>query len=269
VKITRILYALMLVISSFLLVSTIHYNAGLKFSVSRYGHVFFMSRLFDSGILEQYLQDACAEKHYFICRYQHKFPWDFLWDFTGSPLYQNGGWEGNRDEYNAIIRDILSTPKYWPRLIAREVEGTMKQFFTFETGDTAKQEEGSSTMNAIKHHWPENVKEFFQSKQNGQRLDWKMLNLFQNYLISFLLLCSMMIYFIPGFNPKYKLFLTYFLIALLVNAFVCSSLVCVVDRFQSRVVWLLTLPFMLYLANREYTIKPLKKLFSDSSRSET
>jgi hypothetical protein len=255
---------MLLVFSSYLMVSTVHYNAGLKFAVSRYSHVFFMSRLFDCGILEQYLKDACPKYQYHICSYQGKFPWDFLWNYTTSPLYQNGGWEGNRDEFNAIIRDILTTPKYWPRLIARETEATFKQFFTFEAGDTAPQEDGSSVMTALQHHWPENVKEFFMGRQQGKKLDWTMLNLFQSFLISFLMLCSILIYFNPKFDPKYKMYLTYVLIALLVNAMICAAIVTTVDRFQSRVVWLLVLPFMLYVANREVTFKPLKKFFRTS-----
>jgi len=261
VKIHRILYALLLVVSSYLLVSTIHYNAGLKFSVSRYGHVFFMAKLYDCGILEQYLQDACPKYHLHLCSYQHNFPWDFIWDYNSSPLYKNGGWEGNRDEFNAIIRDIFTTPKYWPRLIARETEATIKQFFAFDTGDTPQQAEGSSTITAMRAHWPENVKEFFQSRQQTKKLDFTLLNMFQSYLMGFLFFCSLLVYFVPGFNPKYKLFLTYFLIALLVNAFVCGAISTVIDRYQSRVIWLMTLPFMLYIANREVGVKWLKKLF--------
>jgi hypothetical protein len=269
VRIARIIFAFMLVISSYLIVSTIQYNAGLKFAVSRYGHVFFMARLYDCGILEQYLQDACPKYHYHMCDYQGKFPWDFIWEYQKSPLYQNGGWEGNRDEFNAIIRDIFTTPKYWPRLIARETEATVKQFFTFETGDTGWQSDESSCVTAMRHHWPESVKEFFQSRQQTKKLDWTILNMFQSYLMAFLFFCSMAAYFIPGLNPKYKLYLTYFLIALLVNAFVCGAISTVLDRYQSRVIWLLTLPFLLYLANREISINPLKKKFNASSRHDT
>jgi len=261
VKLHRILYALLLIVASYLVVSTIQYNAGLKFAVSRSGHVFFMTRLYDCGILEQYLHDACPKYHYRLCSYQNKFPWDFMWDYQNSPLYKTGGWDENRNEFNAIIRDILTTPKYWPRLIARETEATIRQFFTFDTGDTAPQVKGSSSITAIQVHWPENEKEFFSSRQALNGLDFKMLNLFQSYLMGFLFCCSILVYFIPGFNPKYKLYLTYILIALLVNAFVCGSIVGIVDRFQSRVIWLLTLPFMLYLANRGVTFNPLKKLF--------
>ncbi|MCX6304419.1 MAG: hypothetical protein NT040_05590 [Bacteroidetes bacterium] len=269
VKLMRILFALMLVASSYVLVSTIQYNAGLKFAVSRYGHVFFMARLYDCGILEQYLQDACPKYHFHLCSEQGKFPWDFVWDYTNSPLYKNGGWEGNRDEFNAIIRDILTTPKYWPRLISREVEATVKQFFSFRTGDTGPELEGSSSITAIRSHWPESVKEFFQGKQQRKYLDWTMLNLFQSYLIYFLFFCTMLVYFVPGFNPKYKMFLTYVLIALLVNAFACGAISGVVERYQSRVIWLLPLPFMLYLANRGVSFSRLKNFFSDPNRSET
>jgi hypothetical protein len=255
VKAYRILYGLLLVVATYYMVCTVHYNAGLNYAVSRHGHVFFMARLFDCGILEQYLADACPKYHYKLCGYQHKFSWDFLWDYENSPLYKTGGWEANRSEFNAIIRDILSTPKYWPRLIARETEATFRQFFNFETGDTGQQLEGSSSVTAIRTLWPENVKEFFQSKQSGKRLDFTMLNFFQSYLMGFLFFCSMLVYFVPGFNPKYKLYLTYVLIALLVNAFVCGAISGVVDRYQSRVIWLLTLPFMLYIANRGVSVK--------------
>ncbi|MFZ4521612.1 MAG: hypothetical protein ACOYNC_07900 [Bacteroidales bacterium] len=269
VKLLRVVYGLMLVVASYYIVCTIHYNGGVGYAVSKHGHVFFMARLFDCGILEQYLHDACPTHHYHLCDYQGKFPFDFIWDYEKSPLYQNGGWDGNRNEFNAIFRDIFTTPKYWPRLIARETEATIKQFFTFNTGDTNPQLEGSSSIAAMRANWPENTKEFFQSKQANRGLDWSMLNLFQTYLIAFLFFCSLIIYFMPGFDPNYKLYLTYFLVALLVNALVCGAISGVLDRYQSRVIWLLTLPFMLYLANREVTVKPLKKPFNASSRSET
>ena len=185
-----------------------------------------------------------------------------------SPLYKNGGWEGNRDEFNAIFRDILTTPKYYPRLIARETEATIKQFFCFETGATSRESDQSSVLSAIKDHWPENFKEFGSDRQQTLELDWRILNLTQGYMITFLFLCTLIIYFIPGFDRRYKMFLTFVLIALLVNAFVCGAISGVVDRYQSRVIWLLPLPFMLYLANREVTIKPLQRLFHSKGRGD-
>jgi len=250
VRLRRAVYGLLLVVAAYYGVCTVHYENKMGYQVNSHGYIFFMARLFDCGILEQYLADECPTRHYKLCEYQGCFPWDFIWDYENSPLYKTGGWDENRDEYNAIIRDILTTPKYWPRLIARETEATFRQFFNFITGDTNIQEEGSSVMQSMRAIWPENMKEFQQSLQQNRGLDWRMLNLFQSYLIGFLLFCSIAVYLVPGFDPKLKVFLAFILIALLVNAMVCSGISGVLARYQSRVVWLLTLPFMLYLASK-------------------
>jgi hypothetical protein len=249
-KLRRAVYGLLLVVAAYYGVCTIHYENRMGYQVSSHGYIFVMARLYDCGILEQYLADACPERHYRLCDYQAKFPWDFIWDYENSPLYKTGGWDVNRDEYNEIIHDILTTPKYWPRLIARETEATVRQFFSFITGDTNPQEEGSSVIQSMQSIWPENMKEFRQSLQQNRGLDWRMLNLFHSYLIGFLLFCSIAVFLVPGFDPKLKAILVFILVALLVNAMVCGGISGVLARYQSRVVWLLTLPFMLYLADR-------------------
>jgi len=265
----RLGYALLLVVAAYLFVSTIHYSKGMKFAVSRHGYVFFMSRLFDCGILEQYLNDNCSRYHYRICAYKDHMPWDLIWDKENSPLYKTGGWEANRTEYNTIIRDILTTPKYWPRLIARETEATFRQFFSFQTGDTHPQEEGSSVMNSIHHHFPEMYKEVVQSRQQSKNLDWRILNVAQTGLMALLFLLSALVFMLRGMDRRFRVYLAFILVALLVNAFVCGAFSGVLDRYQSRVIWLLPLPFMLYLAHTGYRPKRLKKLFRAATRKET
>jgi hypothetical protein len=261
VKIKRLLYAVLLVIFSNVMVSWIHYSHGLRFAVSSYGHVFLMGSLVDMGLVKQYLDENCKDHNYKFCAYKDNIPWEFIWDFDKSPLYKTGGWSANRKEYNEIIFNILTTPKYMQRFVARAAEATFWQFFSYDVGDTPPQCEGTPTFAQMYVHWPENLKLYLASRQSAKTLDHTSVNFIQKYLMAFILCVSLIVLFLPGFPSKFKWMIFFIVIALLANAFVCGVFSTVVPRYQSRVIWLLPLPLMIYLSHVEYFSSRFPKLF--------
>jgi hypothetical protein len=261
VRFKRILYTILLVIVSNVMVSWIHFSHGLRFSVSSVGYVFFMSSLIDKGLVKEYLDESCKDHHYKFCAYKDKIPWEFLWDFQYSPLYKTGGWYANREEYNAIIFDMLTTPKYMQRFAARATEATFWQFFCYDVGDTPQQGQGTPTFTQIWLHWQENVKLYLASRQSAKTLDHTFVNFIQKYFIAFVMCISLIVMFLPSFPSKFKWLIFFIVMALLANAAVCGIFSTVVPRYQSRVIWLLPLPLLIYLSSIDVFSLPFFQLF--------
>lgn len=235
-------------VGAWLLIPTVHAIYGGGFVASKGGHVFLMARLNDIGVLRKYLDDKCGTEAYKFCEYRDQVPWDFIWDNENSPLYKTGGWEANREEYNRIIRGILSDPGYYDILVMRSVESGFKQFFTFETGDTPQLLEGTATWANLNKYFGEQLKEYYASRQANGWLDYTALNEIQKYLVAICLL-FLLVALITDIPFSYKFFILFLLAILFMNAWVCGSLSGVFPRYQARLVWLLPLPVMLILTD--------------------
>jgi hypothetical protein len=221
-SVRRLIFVWGLLIFANLFVATLHYSFGSEFKASRGGHVFFVFRLFEIGILNDYLDECCGEKGYKICEYKDHIPSDFLWDHENSTLYKTGGWEGNKEEYKAIILDVMTTPKYAKIFIMRGIEGAFKQFFSFDQGPFSRLGSDSSPFGIIKWFFPEQVKEYLASRQNANNLDLKFINTSQLILfaLSLLTVIVLLLVRIPFY---WKFFTGYILICLVMNASVCGA----------------------------------------------
>ncbi len=216
-------------------------------------HVFLMSRMAGNGILERYLDENCAQKNYKICAYKNDIPVDFIWNFDASPIYKTGGWEANKEEYNAILSDMISTPKYLKKIIFRSIENGLSQLFSFTTGDTPQLNDKSAAGQAITNCFRDQDRLYHSSLQYNGRLNFDLLNNIQNYVVCIGLLSCLCIVFIPMGIDKTIVHLTIFLlVALLLNAFVCGCLSGVFPRYQSRVIWLLPIPLFISLFKTNY-----------------
>jgi hypothetical protein len=203
------------------------------------------------GLLEEYLKENCGTNRYRMCAYKDSIPWDLMWDFNG-PLYKTGGWDANRGEYNQIIRDMLTTPKYGKRFAARAMEGTFRQFFTFDVDVPPQLTQGSPAYTAIYVHWNENNREYLSSRQSMKLFEVSSLNTFQRYFMALCLFLSVAVFFVPGFPGKFRWLILWIVLSIFVNALVCSVFAGVVPRYQDRVVWLLPLPLMIFLSQTTY-----------------
>ncbi|MEM6398396.1 MAG: hypothetical protein AAF741_18750 [Bacteroidota bacterium] len=237
-----------LTISSHIIIPSTSYALGFGYNSSRARHVIIMNRLVKFGIMEDYLNDVCAEKDYKFCAYKDAIPRsNFMWDHENSPLYLTGGWEANEEEYNTITNDILKRSKYYPKLFFRALESSGHQFFSYKIGDTAGPYlEKSSPHSMIKYFFPELERFYFRAKQQEGNLDFVATNRYHHILI----LTSLTLCFFFLFRQRTKWvnrnLLEIILIFLIANAAVCGALVGAFDRYQCRVVFVLIVP--LYLA---------------------
>ncbi len=245
-KLRNLIFISSLVLGSVLLTMSVNYFYSGKATYSRGGHVFLLARINDLGLLKDYLDNNCAKNDYKICQYKDKIPWDMLWD-PQSPLYLTGGWEANKKEYQQLIKDILTTPKYLKLFIIRTLESSFKQFFTFDTGDTPPQTMGSSVFGAIDQFYHETTKEYLGSFQNNNKLKYDEINRSQKVIFGFLLILFFAFY-ISDIDVKWKMLISFFLLTLYFNAAV-STISCIASRFQGRVVWILPLPAFIILLN--------------------
>lgn len=255
-RIRKLYYISLLIVISFLFNSFLNLGYGSNFGIFRGGHVFLMSRLNDMGILKEYLDENCNEKAYKICKYRDNIPWDFLWD-ANSPVYLTGGWSKNKKEYNEIISDILTTPKYLKIFLIRTFESSIKQFFSFDTGDTPVQTMGSAPFGAIDEFFHKTTKEYLSSKQSYNTLNYRFINQSQIIIFSLILFLFCVIFLSKKIEFKWKVLILFFLGSLYFNATV-STLSSVADRFQSRVIWLLPLPLFIIFSDKEI----IKKLMA-------
>lgn len=244
-NIRKIITCVLIVILSWLTVPTIHYLYGGGFVYSKGSHLFLMNRLTETGILDDYLKENCNGNNFKLCAYQNQIPTDFIWSVNESPVYKTGGWDANKEEYEYIISDILSSPFYLKKLIVKSLTYTAKQFFSFNTGDTPVQDKTSSTYGNIKIHFPSEIREFelaFQQRRNHW-LDYSKKNHY--FPIIFLTSIVFIIGFYSKLSPLQRKIILFLLFALLINAAICANLSTVVARYQSRISWLL--PFFTFL----------------------
>jgi hypothetical protein len=253
---------------SFLTIPSIHYITDKEFVLSKGSHVFIMYHLIETGIVDDFLKKQCPKKEYTLCQFQGQIPTNFIWDYENSPLHivwkGKNVWEESREEYNQIIKEILSTPKYVLMLSYKSIIYTFKQFFSFDTGDTDPHLENSTTYGAINWFYNDESREELLALQQRRNkyLDYKEVNFYQKVLF-FLSLCFYIIVLSTSslrekLSNNKKLLLLFIFFALIVNAFVCSNLSTVVPRYQSRVVWLL--PVIVFICLSEIIPKSrLKK----------
>ena len=249
-----------LVAAGWLSVMSLHYAFGGKFVVQQAAHVFTMARLNEMGLLKPYLDKACAEgKNYPICAFKDSLPEDFLWS-SESPAHKDGGWLAHTDEYRAIIRDLLTTPRFSKKYIINALNGTAQQLCYFRAEDMEKWKENTPPYGAVQRHFPHELNNYKFDHQNHRNwyLNFDGLNTRQQYLFfGFILLLVL-----TGCHPWWRAqvpgplrhLLVFCAIAILINAFICSTFSTVVSRYQGRLIWLPVLAGFMAL----YTIrKPL------------
>jgi hypothetical protein len=264
VTVRRMICTWVVVIFTLLMVCTVNSFLGGGFALSRAGHIILLARIYDMGILEPYLNENCEKHHFRICEYKDKLPWNFLWDFDASPVYKLGGWDSPqiREEYTVILKDILTSPKYGHLYLVRMTESAFTQFFCFSTGDAQPQRKESPSYTAISVHFPGSLKAFMSAHQWTETLDFTFINEFQKYITGICLLFYLTCLVYPSKFKRFNSVIVFILAGMFINAFVCGAFSTVIERYQSRVIWLLPLPLFLIMANKELFLVKLRKIFS-------
>ena len=238
----KIIISFSLFLFASLLIPTVNYLNGSNFRLSNASHVFTINHLIQCGVMEEYLKDNCENSDFTLCKFKNDLTDGFLWD-KESVLYKTGGWNKNKDEYNTIISQIFSNPKYWPLLIQKSIEYTSKQYFTFETSVFPPQLKGSAPYGQIEWRFHDSLREYTSSKQNRNQLSTKFLNIIETFLIliSLLFISITVIYknISSVIKPNFKNISILLLLYSFINSAVTSNLSTVDARYQNRWIWLL------------------------------
>lgn len=243
----RIVYCAVLIASFFIIAPTCNYLFGKKFIISEGSHVFMMNHLLETGILEDYLNSECGKKNYILCQYKDKMDTAFIWS-GNSPLYKMGGWDATKDEFNRIIRDIITTPRYDLLLLQRYAEYTAIQFFTFDI-PIAHTWGNDPPLPQIKKYYPVYGRDYCASLQYSSRLNFNTASEIQRVLVFLSLAIIVLILVIPAWreslSPDLKWFTAIIVLFTSINAFVCANFATLNSRYEDRVIWLI--PFTAFL----------------------
>jgi hypothetical protein len=259
----KITYLTLCIICTHLFTCTLHYSKGNKFVATKGGAIFLFARLCDFGIAQAYLKERCGgDLHGGICEHSSELSYaiNFLWH-KNSYLSENGGFiEKNEIYFEDLTKKILKTPKYFKAYIIRSIEATFMQFFTF--GYSPVEPDIQWVTGRIKDYYPSYLLAAYSSKQvrnNYNRNDVDVNNLTQRVVLFISALLVLLLFWDPNVSEKQKILTLLIVFYLLINAFLTAATSGVFDRYQSRVVWLITLPAFWFVCNKISQNKLLNK----------
>ncbi|MEI6899739.1 MAG: hypothetical protein WCL00_07675, partial [Bacteroidota bacterium] len=193
------------------------------------------------------------------------------WDYANNPLYVGGTWDTPEKlaEYKAIVKDLITSPKYGKLYAATVLESGFNQFFCFSLLEALPQREDSPSFMAISAHFPTYVKQMKLSLQWNQYLGLtqinQFINEFQNWITGICLLIYLACMVYPSRVKGFNRVILFILMGLVINAFVCGAFSGISVRYQCRIIWLLPLPIFIFLANKEFLLEIVKRLFSSAA----
>ncbi|HTA83773.1 MAG TPA: hypothetical protein VK783_12585 [Bacteroidia bacterium] len=241
IKRNRLVLCFALVSSVFLLAPIGNYMFGKKFIMSEGAHVFIMNHLVETGILDEYLNNECGKTtNCRMCQFKGKVDTNFIWSGNGA-FAQMGGWEGSRDEFDRIIWDVVTTPKYELMLLQRCSEYTFIQYFMFSV--PANTNWGVPPY--MKNNYKLQGRDFCASLQSANKLDYSTSNHIQMILVlismAFLLFIVLTPLWFNQLSTELKWFAILILVFSFLNAAICANFSTLNERFQNRIIWLIPL----------------------------
>jgi hypothetical protein len=219
----------------------VNYASRGEVSAAPYSKIFLLARSIADGPAKQYLDDNCAIKRYALCEHldalgNHSN--QFLWQ-KDSPLYTIGI-KQVRQEADEILKGSFRAYPLWSIRIA--TGHFLHQLVSFETGDWLTPYLSGSIENVISHHFPRSHADFTASAQNTSSLHLdsvRPLHLMVSVISLTLVLPALIL--LKRRDAKRMITLgLIILLGLIGNAAVCGPLSIVTDRYQSRVIWLVT-----------------------------
>lgn len=235
------------------IIPLINYSVKGEFFYSKSSNLFLGGSLFEMGVAQEYLSRNCEEAPEFLCNENGAFEGgsiDFLW-MENSPLIDSaclarGGWgrcwEEKNDSMARFVRNLVSDRQSLHYLIPKVLESFDRQWCMMEVDPLAPQGKGSVVYGPLTEHFPADKEYYESAKQFTQDLYFWNLNKMQYVLLILCLILSPVLYVYGKKQNSNMLKLLFFcLLYITFNAFVCGVLSTPVNRYQSRVIWLLPL----------------------------
>jgi len=224
--------------------------------IAKSKHVFFMGAMVEHGITKKFLDENCNNKPYQLCAYKDSFPekaWQFVWN-ESSPLYKIGGWKKSEKEFNEIIHETLTQPKYIILHIQESVKATIQQMSLFAIGDgNGSFLEGTLLFERVAKYFPNDLSLYRMSKQSNSNIGFiDTFNPVYNFII-IVSSCLLLFFFVQQKvyeNPKQTFICVLIILGVLINAWDCGTFANAIDRLGCKMMWLIPFNFFLILSNK-------------------
>ena len=228
---------------------TINLKKGHGFVYSRSSHVFMMARLSENGILGDYFSRSKTSVKFSLHNYRNELPeyaTEFLWAHN-SPLYQTGGWDSSQAQYQAIISDIFTTPRYFWMFAGKSVVATGRQLVQVQPPDVIpSMQKGTVPYDKVATYFADELRTYVTTMQNNNVLQSGECS-YVYYL--FFIISSMWVLLMYGkvITQQVAFIYSCIFLFLVVNAWVTGALVTVSYRHQFRIFWILPATNLLVL----------------------
>jgi hypothetical protein len=215
--------------------------------ISRYSHVFLMSRLAETGILHSWLAEHCADGHYGICQYTDSIPTTnkgFMWS-ERSPLTWQGGAMQVRDEYRTIINATLREPRYIMLHVKGSLVSTWELLGLWRVADelegTYYRQSYSAPYGSIASLVPRELTAYLNSAQNTGpgTLGLAWIDPLYRILLVMSLLMTVRYMMHREHRRRALPVLVTGLATFVLSAWVCATFSTVDSRYMARTAWLL------------------------------
>lgn len=233
---------------SFVITGLTNYCLSHKWAISQASHAFILNKLHENELLVPYLTKHCKTTPNYLCQFKDSLPWDLIWD-SKSPITNSGDWNLHKSEDEHLIKAILASSEFGSLFLLKSIQQTFKQFFKFNTGDAPTGDMIIPPLIEIRNHMPSERKEFLAAHQFNKLLNFEKLNEIQSFVV-YLSFCILILPFVLKeilWDIKLKQGILFLLGFAFSNAFVCSTFSIVLDRYQSRIIWLFPLFAMIIL----------------------
>ena len=225
-----------IVIANYLMFGIVTYSVG--------GYAFALARLLGHGPAIEVLRENCPTRHYAACFYLKRLPAnneEVLW--LPDNLFDRVGFEGESKEgWEIISRTIEEHPR---RVLHDAIGDTIHQLHQSHTGDGLRPvDQDPANAYTLRSTYPTDYAAYTKSRQGRGEFTHRigLWELHWNFLI-FSVFYSMFIAILLAYDRQWlpvQLTVTV-AFAVLLNAFVSGAIADSLDRYGSRVIWLIPL----------------------------
>lgn len=224
--------------------------------LSPMGNVFLFARIVADGPGRSYLQESCPKSANVFCSYVNEFSSDsdeILWR-SDSPLAKvtrEVGFDRVVEDAGSVVRNtILTRPA---SVIGNAINATFRQLGRFGTLDTLCPSHcgpASYVYGTIKERFPREFASFTASRQMTETLPISFLRFLHTIIVCLAVIALALLIWRRGAQDRVMFGLAIAIVAgIVINAGLLGAMSGVVDRYQSRVIWLLPLIAMWWAAH--------------------
>jgi hypothetical protein len=165
-----------------------------------------------------------------------------------------GGWQVCKKEFNEIIHETFTTPKYILLHIIASINATTEQLLLFKIGDgNGVFLQNTKLYERVSLLFPNDLNSYQNSKQNQSKLQF---TFFLNPLYIIIIVISIFFLFLGIIsskimeNKKAAFTIIMIITSIILNAWDCGTFANAIDRLGCKMIWLIPLLSLLVNSNQ-------------------